>query len=78
DEEKAFLTAHTIKGAALLVGGKALSKAAEKVEIVAKSGKLYKAEKLQAGLEEQFSVLKDRIEAAGWMKKHDEGDGGGQ
>lgn len=78
DEEKACLTAHTIKGAALLVGGKMLSIVAEKMEIAAKSGNLQEAERMQSGLEEQFSILEDRIKAAGWVKKHDEEDGRGQ
>ncbi len=66
--EKAYLTAHAIKGASLLVGGRVLSKAAEVVEMAAKSEDLQEAGKLFPYLAEQFTVLKDRMEAAGWVK----------
>ena len=67
--EKAYLTAHAIKGAALLVGGKVLSSVAEAMEVAARSGDMYEAGRLLPYMEEQFDVLKDRIEAAGWIKK---------
>lgn len=75
--EKAYLTAHAIKGASLLVGGRVLSKAAEAVETVAKSGDLHEAGRLFPYVAEQFTVLKGRMEAAGWMKKDSVEKGGG-
>ena len=74
--EKAYLTAHAIKGASLLVGGRAFSKAAEAVEAAARSGDLHEAGRLFPYMEKQFSVLKDRMETAGWMKKDDVENGG--
>ncbi len=71
DTEKAYLTAHSIKGAALLVGGGLLSKTSEAIETAARSEDLHEAERLLPDVEKQFCVLKESIEAAGWMKKGD-------
>ncbi len=71
DAEKAYLTAHSIKGAALLVGGSVLSKTSEAIETAARSEDLHEAERLLPDVEKQFYVLKESIEAAGWMKKGD-------
>ena len=68
-KESAFMAAHTIKGSALLVGGTMLSRTAEQVEVLSRSGKLNKAGALLPELETQFSRLKERIEAAGWMNE---------
>ncbi|MCG8343121.1 MAG: ATP-binding protein [Chlorobiales bacterium] len=74
--EKAYLAAHAIKGASLLVGGRVLSRAAESIEAAVKSGDLHEAGRLFPYMEEQFSVLKDRIEAAGWKTKRGVDNGG--
>lgn len=76
DAEKAYLTAHAIKGAALLVGGQLFSKAAAAIETAARSGDLSKAFRLLPYLEEQFTTLKEKIESAGWMKKGNVESGG--
>lgn len=67
--EDVHLRAHAIKGAALMVGGNMLSRAAQKVEMAAKSGDLREAGRLLPDMETQFAALMRRMEKAGWIKK---------
>ena len=68
-KESAFMEAHTIKGSALLVGGTLLSRTAEQVEMLSRSGNLAEAGALMEELEKQFLRLKECIIAAGWMNE---------
>ena len=74
--EDTYLTAHAVKGAALLVGAQMLSKAAQGVEIAARSGDLHEAGRLLPDMEEQFSALRGRMEASGWIEKGESEEGG--
>jgi len=67
--EESFLTAHAIKGAALLVGGWKLSKVAQQIENAAREGDLSQAGQLLTDIEEQFFALKGCMAGAGWIQK---------
>jgi len=67
--EDVHLKAHAIKGAALMIGGNRLSRAAQKVEMAAKSGDLHEAGRFFPDMEAQFSALKRRMKRAGWIKE---------
>jgi len=66
--EESFLTAHAIKGAALLVGGWKLSKVAQQLEHAAREGDLSQAGQLLIELDEQFFALKGCMAGAGWIQ----------
>ncbi len=75
--EDVHMTAHSIKGAALLVGGRMLSKVAQEIEVAVKSGDLQQVGRLLPDMDEQFSALRGRMEGSGWIKKGETGEGGG-
>jgi len=67
--EESFLTAHAIKGAALLVGGWKLSKVAQQIEKLTREGDLSQAGQLLPDIEEEFFALKGCMANAGWIQK---------
>ncbi|ASQ91225.1 hypothetical protein CHL67_10155 [Prosthecochloris sp. GSB1] len=64
--EEAHLAAHSIKGAALMIGGSLLSKVAFEIEAAAKAKNLRHAGELLAEMEKQIRALRDRLELSGW------------
>lgn len=65
--EDIHLKAHAIKGAALMVGGNMLSRAAKDLEMAARSDNLQQADRLFGVVQEQFFLLKNRLEVSGWI-----------
>ncbi len=63
------MTAHSIKGAALMIGGNMLSKVAFEIEMAAKEDDLSRAEQLLPEMEAQLDALRNRLEVAGWSTK---------
>jgi len=64
--EDAHLTAHSIKGAALMIGGSLLSKVAFEIEMAARAENLRQAEELLDEMEAQIAALRNRLELSGW------------